>query len=83
VLETDDPLEIVTELSALKTRPRLAAELHRGGRATARAYVWDRVIDQLLLRIEFAAARQAAPLSETPAAGRKVPRSDTAMMDKK
>ena len=59
VLETDDPLEIVTELSVLRERPRLAAGLRKRGRATARDYVWERIIEQLLSRIEFAMQRQA------------------------
>lgn len=59
VLETDDPVELVTELALLKERPKLAAAIRRHGRTTARAYVWEKVIDQLLLRVEFAAAQQA------------------------
>ena len=59
VLETDDPVELVTELALLKERPKLAASIRRHGRTTARAYVWEKVIDQLLLRVEFAAAQQA------------------------
>jgi glycosyltransferase involved in cell wall biosynthesis len=59
VLETNDPVELVTELALLKERPRLAASMRRRGRSTARAYVWEKVIDELLLRIEFAAAQQA------------------------
>ena len=59
VLETDDPLEIVTELSVLKERPRLAAGLRRRGMATAKDYVWEKVIEQLMSRVEFAAQRQA------------------------
>src|SRR2546430_1449623 len=35
VLETDDPIEIVTELSVLKQRPRLAAGIRKRGRTTA------------------------------------------------
>src|SRR5205823_11083567 len=66
VLETDDPLEIVTELTVLKERPRLAAALRRRGRVTARDYLWEKVIDQLLSRIEFAAQRQAVKLPEEP-----------------
>jgi glycosyltransferase involved in cell wall biosynthesis len=62
VLETDDPMEIVTELSVIKERPQLAASLRRHGRTTARAFVWDKVIDQLLLRIDFAATRQAVAI---------------------
>jgi len=62
VLETDDPLEIVTELAVLKERPRVAAHIRRRGRITARDYVWEKVIEQLLLRVQFAAERQAVKL---------------------
>jgi glycosyltransferase involved in cell wall biosynthesis len=65
VLETDDPVEIATELTALKLRPRLVASLRKRGHTTARDYVWDKVIDQLSLRVEFAAARQAVKLNVT------------------
>ena len=67
VLETEDPIEIVAELSALKQRPRLVAGLRKRGRATARDYVWEKVIDQLLLRTDFAAARQAVTNHDEPA----------------
>jgi glycosyltransferase involved in cell wall biosynthesis len=66
VLETDDPIEIVTELSVLKSRPRLVAGLRRRGKATARDYLWEKIIDQLLLRIDFAAARQAVTSPAEP-----------------
>ena len=59
VLETNDPVELVTQLALLKERPKLAASMRRRGRTTARHYVWEKVIDQLLLRVEFAAALQA------------------------
>jgi glycosyltransferase involved in cell wall biosynthesis len=59
VLETSDPVELVTGLALLKERPKLAASMRRHGRTTARTYVWEKVIDELLLRIEFAAAQQA------------------------
>jgi glycosyltransferase involved in cell wall biosynthesis len=65
VLETDDPVEIVSELTALKERPRLVAALRRRGKTTTRDYVWEKVIaDQLLARIEFAAQRQAVKLPD-------------------
>jgi glycosyltransferase involved in cell wall biosynthesis len=70
VLETDDPIEIVTELTLLKERPRLVEAMRRRGRVTARDYLWEKVIDrQLLLRLGFAAARQAVslPSNDTPA----------------
>ena len=85
VLETDDPLEIVTELSLLKQRPKLVAEMRRRGRATARDYVWGKVIDELMLRIEFAAARQGVSLPEAPvpraAPKRQVKKPDAAIID--
>lgn len=62
VLHTDDPAEIVTELSMLKEQPRLVAGLRRRGKATAREFVWEKVIEQLLSRVEFAAQRQAVKL---------------------
>jgi glycosyltransferase involved in cell wall biosynthesis len=68
VLETNDPIELVTELSLLKERPKLAASMRRRGRTTARTYVWEKVIQELLLRVEFAAAQQAvrpAPAAPT------------------
>ena len=62
VLETDDAIELVTELNLIQQRPDFAAAIRRRGRATARAYTWPKVIEQLLLRIEFAAAQQAVRL---------------------
>ena len=69
VLETSDPIELVTELTLLKERPKLAAAMRRRGRLTAKAYVWDKVIEQLLLRVEFAAALQAVSLTDGVTAG--------------
>jgi glycosyltransferase involved in cell wall biosynthesis len=66
VLETSDPVELVTELVLLKERPKLAASIRRRGRVTARSYVWEKVIDELLLRIEFAAAQQAVRTPPAP-----------------
>ena len=78
VIETEDPLEIVTELTALRRRPGVAAHIRKRGRITARDFAWDKVIDQLLLRIEFAAERQAVPLpAATPRKRPRVGRSRT------
>ena len=76
VLETDDPLEIVTELAVLKERPRLAEHLRKRGRVTARDYAWEKVIDQLLLRVDFAAERQAVKLP-APMIKKRVTRTRT------
>jgi glycosyltransferase involved in cell wall biosynthesis len=67
VVETSDPVEVVTELMLLKERPALAARIRRRGRTTAREFVWERVIDQLLPRVEFAAALQAVKQPPAPA----------------
>jgi len=75
VLETSDPIELVTELSLLKERPKRAASMRRRGRTTARTYVWEKVIQELLLRVEFAAAQQAvrpAPVAPTRRLGSRV-----------
>ena len=74
VLETDDPIELVTELTLLKERPHLAASIRRRGRVTARQYTWEKVIDQLLLRVEFAAAQQAVRLPTSEPATAKAPK---------
>jgi glycosyltransferase involved in cell wall biosynthesis len=66
VVETNDPVELVTELMLLKERPTLAARIRRRGRTTAREYVWEKVIDQLVPRVEFAAALQAVKQPPAP-----------------
>jgi glycosyltransferase involved in cell wall biosynthesis len=75
VLDTNDPVELVTQLVLLKERPKLAASIRRRGRTTARYYVWEKIIDQLLLRVEFAGALQAVkPPPAQPNVARKVGR---------
>jgi hypothetical protein len=74
VLETDDPIELVTELNLLKQRPQMAAAIRRRGRITARQYTWEKVIDQLLLRVDFAAAQQAVRMPTTEPEPVKAPR---------
>jgi hypothetical protein len=61
----------------LKERPRLVDAMRRRGRVTARDYLWEKVIDrQLLLRVGFAAARQAVTLAgNEPPAKRPVRRA--------
>jgi hypothetical protein len=56
----------VTEVSVLKERPKLAAHIRKRGRVTARDYLWEKVIDQMLLRIDFAAERQAVRMPTAP-----------------
>jgi len=77
VLETDDPLEIVTELSVLKEKPGVAEHLRKRGRITARDYVWEKVIDQLILRVDFAAEKQAVKPPQSGPARRRISRTRT------
>src|SRR5205814_2767903 len=44
VVETEDPIELASGLRMVHQRPEIAAAMRRQGRATARAYTWDRVI---------------------------------------
>ena len=74
VLETNDPIELITELNMLKQRPKLAASMRRRGKVTARQYTWEKIIDQLLLRAEFAAAQQAVRLPAVEPVPAKTPR---------
>jgi glycosyltransferase involved in cell wall biosynthesis len=82
VLETDDPVEIVTLLRLIKEKADLAASIRKRGRTTARDYSWEKVIDQLLLRIDLAAAQQAVRLESAdkppPTAGTVARRRPTA-----
>ena len=75
VVETEDPRELATLLRLVKDRPALAAAIRKRGRATAKDFAWDRIIDQLLLRVELAAARQSVRLAaESGTATPPVPR---------
>jgi glycosyltransferase involved in cell wall biosynthesis len=65
VVETDDPIELVTLLRLVREKPVLAASIRKRGRATAKDYVWESVIENLLLRTEFAAAQQSVRLATT------------------
>jgi glycosyltransferase involved in cell wall biosynthesis len=58
VLETEDPLELVGALRQVRSQPAWAAQLRANGRATAREFTWDHVLDQLRYWLELAALRQ-------------------------
>jgi glycosyltransferase involved in cell wall biosynthesis len=82
VMETDDPIELVTALNLLKERPKVAAAIRRRGRVTSRQYVWEKVIEELLLKVEYAAAQQAVRMPaaepESPRTPRRPARKTTA-----
>ena len=73
VMETDDPIELVTELSLLKQRPELATSMRRRGRVTARQYTWEKVIGELLMRADFAGAQQAVRMPAAEPVATKAP----------
>ncbi len=58
VLETEDPAEIVSYVNLLDAQPQLARQIRSSGRLTAQAYTWDKVIDNLLSKLEFLARRR-------------------------
>lgn len=61
VLETADAEEAAWHIRCLQRSPAVAEELVREGRRTARRFLWDRVIGNLLGKVEFLAMRQGMP----------------------
>lgn len=55
VLETADPEEAAWYVRFLKARPATAARMARAARQTARSFAWERVVQNLLGKIEFLA----------------------------
>jgi len=47
VVQSDDPRELVTHLAALGSRPELGTRIRADGRATAKRYVWPRMLDAM------------------------------------
>ena len=58
VVETSDPRELAAGLERLRAEPALRTRICEAGRLTAREYTWDRVIDELMYRVEVAAGAQ-------------------------
>jgi glycosyltransferase involved in cell wall biosynthesis len=56
VVQSDDPRELMTHLAALGSRPELAQRIRADGRATAKRYVWPRILDAMEASWEAAAA---------------------------
>ncbi len=84
VVETDEPAELVTLLRLVRDRPVLVSAIRKRGRATAREFVWEKVIDHLLLRVEFAAMQQGVRLArpETRARRPRTPRKPRSRVTK-
>ena len=45
VMQSDDPRELLTAYQTLRTRPELAVAIRSDGRATAKRFVWSRILD--------------------------------------
>lgn len=68
VLDTSDPGEIVGYLARLENHPEEKEEIRQGARRTAATFVWDRVLDNLVSKLEYIARNQGVL-----AAAEKVP----------
>ncbi len=69
VLETADPAEASWYIRFLKQRPEVSARIAKAARRAARRFVWDRVVENLVGKVEFLALRQGAlpPMAAPPA----------------
>ena len=56
VVQSDDPRELMTHLMTLGSRPELGARIRADGPATAKRYVWPRMLDAMEASWEAAAA---------------------------
>jgi glycosyltransferase involved in cell wall biosynthesis len=65
VSETDDPDEIVGYLLYLMRHPEEQERIRLGGQETARQFLWDRVIENLIGKLEFLARKQNIVLSSS------------------
>ena len=55
VVQSDDPRELMTHLTALGARPELGQRIREDGQATAKRYVWPRMLDAMEASWEAAA----------------------------
>ncbi|GCE04376.1 glycosyltransferase family 4 protein [Dictyobacter aurantiacus] len=63
VTETDDPDEIVGYLLYLRRHPEKQEQMRQASQVTARQFLWDRVIDNMVGKLEFLARKQNIVLS--------------------
>ena len=83
VLETSDAEEAAWYIRYLERAPSVAENLSREARRTARRFLWDGIVDNLLGKVEFLAMRQGMPVTELPStphvrASRAVPATPAA-----
>jgi glycosyltransferase involved in cell wall biosynthesis len=68
VTETDDPDEIVGYLLYLQRHPEEQERIRRNAQNTAQQFLWDRVIENLLSKLEFLARKQNIILAPSQSA---------------
>ncbi len=66
VTETDDPDEIVGYLLYLRRHPEEQERIRHGGNQTARQFLWNQVIENLVGKLEFLARKQGIVLPSSP-----------------
>jgi glycosyltransferase involved in cell wall biosynthesis len=68
VTETDDPDEIVGYLLYLQRHPEEQERIRQNAQNTAQQFLWDRVIENLLSKLEFLARKQNIILAPSDSA---------------
>jgi glycosyltransferase involved in cell wall biosynthesis len=63
VLDTDDPREAAWYMHYLQQHPGEDERMREAARQTAETYVWDRIIENLLTKVEYL-ARGRMPITE-------------------
>jgi hypothetical protein len=63
VTETEDPDEIVGYLLYLRRHPEEQERMRKASQYTARQFLWDRVIENMVGKLEFLARKQNIVLS--------------------
>jgi glycosyltransferase involved in cell wall biosynthesis len=58
VMETADPKEIESYITYLDKHPEEKCKIRRAGRGTAKQYVWEKVIKNLVRKLEYQASLQ-------------------------
>jgi glycosyltransferase involved in cell wall biosynthesis len=66
VTETEDPDEIVGYLLYLQRHPERQETLRKASQYTARQFLWDRVIENMVGKLEFLARKQNIALPTAP-----------------
>lgn len=81
VTETDDPDEIVGYLLYLRRHPEEQERIRVASQYTAKQFLWDRVIENLLGKLEFLARKQNITLSTRVTSSRGGSNSKAAVVE--